>query len=66
MGKNFPLFLAVAGGALVYFLWRQKQSQAVIAHTPARASVPQEWVENTPEGYAVIGTTGDPWDLGPT
>lgn len=65
MGKNFPLIIAVAGGALVYFLWQQRQAKAITAQPQplARESVPQEWIEMTPEGYGVIGTSADMWDI---
>jgi hypothetical protein len=65
MNKNLPLIIAVAGGALVYFLWQQRQAQAITAQPRplARESVPQEWIEMTPEGYSVPGTTADPWDI---
>jgi len=64
--KNFPFIIAIAGGAAIFFLWRQRQAQAGITTAPAplaRSSVPQEWIEMTPEGYGVIGTSGDPWDI---
>lgn len=63
--KNFPLIIAVAGGALVYFLWQQRQAQAITAQPRpvAREYVPQEWIEMTPEGYGVIGTSSDAWDI---
>ncbi|NIT36978.1 MAG: hypothetical protein GTN49_10855 [candidate division Zixibacteria bacterium] len=67
--RNLPLIIAVAGGALVFFLWRQRQAQAnalspvAPSQFPARESVPQEWIESTPEGMTVIGTTSDPWDI---
>jgi hypothetical protein len=67
--KNLPLIIAVAGGAMVYFLWRQRQGEAAalapnaVTQYPRREYVPQEWIESTPEGYGVIGTTGDPWDI---
>ncbi len=68
MNRNFPLIIAVAGGALIYFLWQQRQASAAVMQPGARiapspSSVPQEWIEATPEGYPVIGTTGDPWDI---
>lgn len=63
--KNFPLIIAVAGGALVFFLWKQRQAQAITAQPRpvSREYVPQEWIEMTPEGYGVIGTSSDPWDI---
>lgn len=64
--KNLPLIIAVAGGAAIFFLWRQQQARAAINTTPkplAPSSVPQEWIEMTPEGYGVIGTSSDPWDI---
>lgn len=63
--KNLPLIIAVAGGALAFFLWRQRQGQAAAMQPQqlSRESVPAEWIEMTPEGYGVIGTTGDPWDI---
>ncbi len=65
--KNMPFLIAIAGGALVFFLWNQRRAQAaqpaITAQPLAPSSVPQEWIEMTPEGYGVIGTTGDPWDI---
>ncbi len=67
--RNLPLIIAVAGGALVFFLWRQRQAQAsAMAPAPSTyqlgpSSVPQEWIEMTPEGYTVPGTTDRPYDI---
>lgn len=63
--KNFPLIIAVAGGAFIYFLWRQRQGNAAAMQPQqlSRESVPAEWIEMTPEGYGVIGTSSDPWDI---
>lgn len=63
--KNFPLILAVAGGALAFFLWKQRQAQAITAQPQplARESVPQEWIEMTAQGYGVPGTSSDQWDI---
>lgn len=61
--KNFPLIIAIAGGALAFLLWKQREARAIVAQPLRRESVPQEWIEMTPEGYGVIGTTGDPWDI---
>lgn len=65
--KNFPLIIAIAGGALAFLLWKQREAKQIVAAGPvrqvSREYVPQEWIEMTTEGYGVIGTTGDPWDI---
>ena len=65
MNRNLPRIIAVAGGALFYFLWQARQGNAAAMRPQqlSRESVPAEWIEMTPEGYGVIGTTGDPWDI---
>ena len=69
MNRNLPLLLALGGGALVFFLWQQQQAQAAARAQaikdlpPLRELVPQEWIEMTPEGYTVPGTTDDPFDI---
>lgn len=65
MRGNMPLIIAVAGAGLIYFLWQQRQAKAAVMQPQLlqRESVPAEWIEMTPEGYGVIGTTGDPWDI---
>lgn len=67
--RNLPLIIAVAGGGLIYFLWRQREAKAAaIAPLPASyqltaESVPQEWIEYTPEGYSVTGSTNELYDI---
>jgi len=65
MRGNMPLIIAVAGGALAFFLWKQREARAIVAQPQQlqRESVPAEWIEMTPEGYNVIGTTGERWDI---
>ncbi len=65
--KNLPLIIAIAGGALAFLLWKQREAKAAVvtnaARQVSREYVPQEWIESTPEGYGVIGTTGSEWDI---
>jgi len=64
--KSLPFIIAVAGGALVFMLWKQRNAFAsgpMPSKQLAPSSVPQEWIEMTPEGYSVIGTSSDPWDI---
>lgn len=65
MNQNLPLIIAVAGGAALFFWWQQRQRQMVAPAPQALApsSVPQEWIESTPEGYQVIGTSSDLYDI---
>ena len=64
--KMNPMIIAAVGGLVVFFLWNQRRANAMVP-SPSKAlapsSVPQEWVEMTPEGYTVIGTSTDPWDI---
>lgn len=62
--KLNPMLIALLGGAVVYFLWQQRQATAAV--TPkalAPGSVPQEWIESTPEGMPVIGTSNELYDI---
>lgn len=45
MGKNLPLIIALAGGALVFLLWQQRRRQAgVVAPAPTLpAPAPSAW-----------------------
>jgi len=64
--KINPMFVAAIGGLVVFFLWNQRRAQAaqpVQSKALAPSSVPQEWIEMTPEGYPVMGTSSDPWDI---
>jgi len=73
--KINPLLIAAIGGAAIFFLWKQRTAEAKItnqqnANAPATssyklttASVPQEWIETTPEGYTVVGTSTDKYDI---
>lgn len=67
--KNLPLLIAVAGGGLIYFLWRQREAKAATLAPPPSSyqltteSVPQEWIEYTPEGYSVTGSTNELYDI---
>ena len=66
--KNLTIIIAVAGGALLFFLWKQRQRQAatqaaINALPPQSASIPPEWIAMTPAGYTVPGTTSDPFDI---
>ena len=63
--KNFPLILLIAGGALAFFLWQQRQAQqrALIASLPSEESlIDPRMIAMTPAGYTVPGTTSDPYD----
>ena len=52
MNRNMPLILAVAGGALVWFLWRQRQANAAITSAPApRLTTAGTW--EYPRGSAI-------------
>jgi len=64
--KINPMLVAAVGGLVVFFLWNQRRAQATqpaSSKALSPSSVPQEWIEMTPEGYTVIGTSGDPWDI---
>jgi len=64
--KINPMLIAALGGLAVFFLWNQRRAQAAVPATRQElspSSVPQEWMEMTPEGYTVIGTSDDPWDI---
>lgn len=60
MGKNLPLIIAVAGGALVFMLWKQRQRQAVIRE-PAPA--PQLPAPSAWDAYSapLVGTYEAGW-----
>ena len=65
--KNLPLIIAIAGGGLIFYLWKQKQAAAAIpppgSYQVTAQSVPQEWIESTPEGVSVGGTTNELYDI---
>lgn len=64
--KINPMFIAAIGGLVVFFLWNQRRTQnaqPMQSQALAPSSVPQEWIEMTPESYTVIGTSTDPWDI---
>jgi len=66
--KNFPLIIALVGGAMVYYLWKQRNATPQLLPSasprfPARESVPQEWIEMTPQGSTVVGTSGGLYDI---
>lgn len=64
MGKNLPLIIAVAGGALVFMLWKQRQAQAAIAAPAPQA--PQVPVSSAWDNYSaysapLVGTYEAGW-----
>lgn len=64
--KLNPLLIAAVGGAAIFFFWKQRQARAAIDVTPkalSPSSVPQEWIESTPEGYSVTGTSNELYDI---
>lgn len=64
--KFNPMMIAAIGGLVVFFLWNQRRAQAaqpLASKALSPSSVPQEWIEMTPESYTVIGTSDDPWDI---
>lgn len=64
--KFNPMLIAAIGGAAIFFFWRQRQARARIDVTPQQlspSSVPQEWIESTPEGYSVTGTSNELYDI---
>ena len=64
MNQNLPLIIAVAGGAALFFMWQQRNRAAMMEpQALSPSSVPQEWIEATPEGYRVIGTSADMFDI---
>jgi hypothetical protein len=61
-----PMLIAAIGGAAIFFFWRQQQARARIDVAPKQlspSSVPQEWIEMTPEGYSVTGSTSEMYDI---
>jgi len=69
MRNNLPLLIAVAGGALAFFWWKQREGKAAVSGPPPASyqltteSVPAEWIEQTPEGYSVTGSTNELYDI---
>lgn len=53
---------------MVYYLWKQRNATPQLLPSasprfPARESVPQEWIEMTPQGSTVVGTSGGLYDI---
>lgn len=60
------LMIAVIGAAAVFFYLQRRNAQrldAARANVPGLPSVPQSWIEQTPGGYTVVGTTTDLYDI---
>jgi hypothetical protein len=62
-----PMLIAAIGGAAIFFFWKQRQAKADVPPTSSfqlgPSSVPQEWIEMTPEGYSVTGSTSEMYDI---
>lgn len=62
--KLNPMLIALLGGAVVYFLWQQRQATAAVTRQAlSPGSVPQEWIESTPAGVPVMGTSSEMYDI---
>jgi hypothetical protein len=62
--KLNPMLIALLGGAVVFFLWRQRQAKAIaLPQGISPENVPQEWIESTPKGAPVIGTSNELYDI---
>lgn len=60
------LMIAIVGAAAVFF-YMQRRAQAGTMAAPSTAlqpgGVPPGWVERTPQGFTVPGTTGRLYDI---
>ena len=60
------LLIALLGGAAVWFYIQQRNKRrldAARSNAPAASSVPQAWIEQTPAGKTVVGTSTDLYDI---
>lgn len=62
--KINPIVIAAIGGAVIFYFWKRRMTP--VNATPqalSPSSVPQEWIESTPQGVPVIGTSNQLYDI---
>lgn len=64
------LLIALIGGAAAFFYFQRRAQSAPQALIPGEAPagyrytpIPQRWIDYTPEGYSVVGTTNRMYDF---
>lgn len=64
MKINPPLMIALIGAAAVFFYFQRRAQATAPARVPLQpGGVPQNWIEQTPAGHTVVGTTTDLYDF---